>query len=306
MPKRTNPFQRLIHRIESLLHEHTDATVTESKELLDLVTGETREVDIVIEATVGPRQVVIGIECTDKRRRANVGWVDEMYGKLRDLPLDQRILVSASGFSKNAIQRARRRGLQTLSLEQAVAVDWARFLKTIMVGQRKLSHVGAVITMARPDELTEDLLRENPYFMNSDGERTERFFDRATRILRSRELSERASEENWGDDEQHLVELLEDDERWLVDTRGAKHRVVSVKLKVLSELKIAAFHMDQRQYGDRVVVSYASTNAPFGDADLVLVEEQGGPIKASIIVSQRGKVEERRVRERPNSESPPE
>ena len=48
LPQRTNEFQQLVHFIEERL-AGSGATVTESKLLADSVTGEQREVDIVIE-----------------------------------------------------------------------------------------------------------------------------------------------------------------------------------------------------------------------------------------------------------------
>jgi hypothetical protein len=54
MPKRSNYFQRLVLLVRN--HVAAGATVTESAELIDKVTGTKREVDICIEGTVGAFQ----------------------------------------------------------------------------------------------------------------------------------------------------------------------------------------------------------------------------------------------------------
>ena len=97
MPKRSNEFQHLVTLIERLLAD-PDARVTESKELIDRVTGELREVDIVIEWSDGVRDIVIGVECTATSRPASVEWVERMWGKHSSLPTDKLVLVSRSGF----------------------------------------------------------------------------------------------------------------------------------------------------------------------------------------------------------------
>ena len=79
MPKCSNLFQRLIVFIHDALAADC-AVVEESRELLDRVTGTTREVDIVIEAAVGDYPVFVCIECCDRSRPATVEWVEQQHG----------------------------------------------------------------------------------------------------------------------------------------------------------------------------------------------------------------------------------
>jgi hypothetical protein len=59
MPRRTNQFQQLIHAIHLQLSK--DVKVTESKFLRNRVTGEEREVDIVIEAETSLYPILNGL-----------------------------------------------------------------------------------------------------------------------------------------------------------------------------------------------------------------------------------------------------
>jgi hypothetical protein len=105
VPKRTNAFQTVVFMIQS--HIAGRAKVAESAELTDLVTGESREVDVCIETQVAGRQIIVSIECRDQARKQAMGWVEEMYAKHSRLPTDHLVLVSSSGFTPNALTVAR-------------------------------------------------------------------------------------------------------------------------------------------------------------------------------------------------------
>lgn len=68
MPKRTNKFQRLV----ALLHEQLDKnwTVNESEMLINSLTEEEREVDIVCRSKLGTHEFILSIECTATKRPA--------------------------------------------------------------------------------------------------------------------------------------------------------------------------------------------------------------------------------------------
>ncbi|WP_301176653.1 restriction endonuclease [Actinomadura geliboluensis] len=104
MPARSNDFQAVVYFVER--HLAADATVTESASLTDRVTGQDREVDVLITCHVAGHPIRIGIECRDRTRRDDVGWVEQMRAKHDDLPTDRLVLVSASGFTAAAAAKA--------------------------------------------------------------------------------------------------------------------------------------------------------------------------------------------------------
>jgi hypothetical protein len=120
MPARSNEFQRLIYLIHSQLH--SNALVTESKMLEDSLGGPEQEVDVVIEEKSGPYSVRIVVECIDRRRRADIGWVQQMWGKHR-ARADKVVLVSKSGFTKNALREAGVRRITALTLSEENSID---------------------------------------------------------------------------------------------------------------------------------------------------------------------------------------
>jgi hypothetical protein len=126
MPKRSNKFQKLIYLIHKGLAG--DASVTESKMLRDRITNEENEVDIVIEKEFAGTNIVISIECRGHGRPATREWVNEMWGKHQHLPTKHLILVSESGFTRTAKEKAKVLGVETLSLNAAIETDWTKFV----------------------------------------------------------------------------------------------------------------------------------------------------------------------------------
>lgn len=127
MPKQSNEFQKVIYLVQVNLA--AGATVTESKMLPDLLTGRKREVDVCVESTVGGHPVKVCIECRDHARSADVTWVEAMKGKHERLPTHALILVSRTGFTKEAQEVARRYGIEALSLQEVDQADFQNLLE---------------------------------------------------------------------------------------------------------------------------------------------------------------------------------
>lgn len=132
MPARSNSFQRLVRAIQG--HLSKAGTVTESRFLADRDTGSPVEVDIVIEDAVGGHQVLIGIECTARRRPATIEWYREMLGKHKDLPISRTVLVSKSGFTKDVREKARLDNVTLLTLQDAHSYAWQNLLGRLQDG----------------------------------------------------------------------------------------------------------------------------------------------------------------------------
>src|SRR5947208_295973 len=120
MPRRSNSFQQLIADIEASLA--ADAEVSESKMLTDRATGEQREVDVYIRQRIGDHEVTIAVECRDQSRRGDVGWIEQIATKVRDLPVDKIVVVHRRGFTRAARKKAEACKIRTLTLAQASAI----------------------------------------------------------------------------------------------------------------------------------------------------------------------------------------
>ncbi len=121
MPKRSNLFQEVV----ALVHKHMagDATVVESAMLRHRLTGEDREVDVVVRSTIAGQEVVIGIEATAGGRPATVQWVEQQHAKHAQLPTNKLVLVAQGGFAATARQLAEAYGIVAISPEDLAAGD---------------------------------------------------------------------------------------------------------------------------------------------------------------------------------------
>jgi len=129
MPKRTNAFQKLIALVNKQLAGH--ANVMESALLTDTVTGEQREVDVLIETSIAGYDVKLGIECIDHKRKAGAPWVEGMVQKHENLPTNILILVSRSGFFVPALKKAKFYNVPAYSLGEAVDQDWLQRVQSL-------------------------------------------------------------------------------------------------------------------------------------------------------------------------------
>ena len=127
MPKRSNDFQLLIANIYDLL-KPLGATLTESAMVRENGDGREREVDVLIEYSVAGHDMRIGVECRDRARRETVEWIDALIGKYNRLPINKVVAISSSGFSPEAERKAKDQGIDTLTLKEAIDVEWASYL----------------------------------------------------------------------------------------------------------------------------------------------------------------------------------
>lgn len=107
MPRRTNVFQEVVAVLHAHLASDEDVTVEESAMLRNVVTGEEREVDVVLRSTVAAQEMVLAVEAT--MQKGSSPWVEQMIGKHADLPTDRLVLVAEKGFSKPAKRYAARK-----------------------------------------------------------------------------------------------------------------------------------------------------------------------------------------------------
>jgi hypothetical protein len=135
MPRRTNIFQRLVAAIHTELAPAW--TVEESKLLRDVRTGDDREVDIVASAGLCGYRLIMSIEVRDRRRRADVTWVEEMAQKHADLPTSKLILWSPSGFTKSALSKANSLNVETVAPGGIERAPWASFARNLIGGSLK-------------------------------------------------------------------------------------------------------------------------------------------------------------------------
>jgi hypothetical protein len=119
MPRRSNDYQRVVFYIQKYLAP--GARVTESALLPDRRTGHLREVDVLVEGTLGGYPIAVAIEVRSQKRKADVQWIEQVRSKFESLPVNQVVLVSRSGFTADARQKAADWGIEIHTPAEALS-----------------------------------------------------------------------------------------------------------------------------------------------------------------------------------------
>lgn len=126
MPQRTNDFQELIALIHRQLAP-AGATVAESAIREDAVTHHGREIDITIEHELVGYPITLAIECRDHERPQDVTWIEGLIGKYLH-QVAHVIAVSSSGFTDQALEKAKAVGITTMAIEEAQDTNWRNWV----------------------------------------------------------------------------------------------------------------------------------------------------------------------------------
>jgi hypothetical protein len=82
---------------------------------MEIASKASREVDVVAVGKVAGHQSIVCIECRDWKRPQDVQWVEQARTKFDDLGANVRVLVSSSGFTKLALEKAARHNIKTIT-----------------------------------------------------------------------------------------------------------------------------------------------------------------------------------------------
>jgi hypothetical protein len=116
---------RIVERIVAMMHgdsnTHDDSDIKVERNVYLPALGNQarrREIDILITQYIIGYPVSIAVECKNENKSIGSPKIDAFIGKLQDvgIPLQNGIYVSASGYTKGAIERAKMAGIRTLIL----------------------------------------------------------------------------------------------------------------------------------------------------------------------------------------------
>ncbi len=123
-----------------------------------LRSGASREVDVVITASVAGHAVSVGVEASTGSRPATVEWVERMIGKHGDLPTNKLVLFSGNGFTPAALEKAWAHGIAAISAADVVDNRADELvlngLERLWMKTIQLTPDQARVFVARPDATT--------------------------------------------------------------------------------------------------------------------------------------------------------
>ncbi len=126
-PKKSTKFEKQVYRIHQLL-ESSGSEITWNDRIQDPDSpSQNRQIDI----TVRNDNSLTIIECRSHRKKQDVKWIEELYGRKHSLNVDAIVAVSSSGFTSGAIKKAGRFGIILRDLNKLSDEDirkWSRLI----------------------------------------------------------------------------------------------------------------------------------------------------------------------------------
>jgi len=117
-------LQRLVQVIERASHDDGNVRVESPKRLPDKDTGQAREHDVVLTFRQRHHTFVMALECRDRSRKVGVPHVEAFYAKCQRTGIDRGLMVSSTGFTQTALEKAASYNIGCLSLDQAARLNW--------------------------------------------------------------------------------------------------------------------------------------------------------------------------------------
>ncbi|HEU4422392.1 MAG TPA: restriction endonuclease [Pilimelia sp.] len=124
--KRWQGFEELAHRILSEFAPF--ANVTLDDRIIGGDSGTYRQIDVSLKWTFEGRELLTIVQAKDWKAKADVKVVDAFRSVIQDVRATQGILICSAGFSKNALQYARRIGIECYNLHDASSLNWSQQL----------------------------------------------------------------------------------------------------------------------------------------------------------------------------------
>lgn len=111
--------------------QHTlapDATIERNLRVRGKHAGVFRDVDIAVRTRVAQYELFVAIDCKDYRRPVDVKAVEQFIGLVEDVGANKGAMISASGFTQAAKNRASDAGIDLHRLIDAEAHDWQTYV----------------------------------------------------------------------------------------------------------------------------------------------------------------------------------
>jgi hypothetical protein len=277
--KNGKALQRVVRILEAARAAGQPITVESPKYLMDRVTGEPREHDVVLSVKLPDRSLTVAIECRDRSRKIDCGAVEAFRKKCDDTKVDRGIIVCPKGFYKTALKKAKHENIDCLSIEAAASFDWCA-ARSILVHHQAIEHVHLLIDFS-PDEYPEPK-RDAVFHMDGRPITPGEINAMASNTLpNAKGIPERPGS--------HVVRLIDKNPQFctFVDGRQVKaeRATLTVAYTVTETDEPFAFHSYKDIAGSKSITNAAVANLKFGQhaTNLVLASQADGSVSVSLV-----------------------
>jgi hypothetical protein len=274
MPRRSTPFQRMVFHLQQQLTP--EATVEESALLPERASRKLREVDVVIRSRVGKHEIVVALECVERKRKVTVPWVEQMTMKHQALPTHKLVLVSASGFTAPALEKAQALGIEAHSFETALDADWPAIIRDKELPLSLLNFHLHAVTLVFDTAGAEGEFPAGPSVprWSSEGDRLGTLGEYIYPRLESWEVFGERAAELIGDDDTGVfgVELRSNPRFHVRDPQGEDHELAGVRAYIEFKVETVPLGFTQGALGG-VPVGFGSGDSPLGEISVTVMED---------------------------------
>ncbi len=114
-------LERIVRLVEESYKNSTDTQIFSNYKIPN-VSGQAREIDVLIVSKINDFDIYIAIECKDYNGKIGVDKIEAFHSKCLRLPqINKKIFVSANGYQKDAILAADDFGIELLTAETLTA-----------------------------------------------------------------------------------------------------------------------------------------------------------------------------------------
>ena len=250
------------------------------------LTGEKREVDVVVRATVGEHPLVISLECIDRSRRADVTWVEQMKCIHDHLETNKLVLVSRSGFSKQALTLARKLGIQTYTPDEACAEDWTQVVgqASLLCARHDYTPVATSLRVDPGDGVRIVEVGPDTEFFRPDSNVTGKLRDLVLFVLNDPAFDTVAMDSHKADGSAIMeFDLTLDHPTYATDPYGKRHLILGVHVKVRAVRRTSEVPMTSLRWRG-VPAAFGAAKTDLGPTTLTFVEAARGKISTKVLV----------------------
>ncbi len=119
-------FEELVYEIQSNLS--SDAEVKHDDHIIGKKTNVKRQIDVSIKQKIGQYEILIVIDCKDYSKPVDLNDIESFIGLVDDVQANKGALVSSSGFTTNAKNRAEKAGIDLFRLVDTGKHSWQSFV----------------------------------------------------------------------------------------------------------------------------------------------------------------------------------
>lgn len=283
MPKRTNAFQKLALHMQNQLSPDSD--VRESVFLADRYSGEEREIDVVIRKSVAGHDLIISVDCIAHERPATIEWVDRMIGKHQSLPTDVLVLVSESGFTKSAQNKARLANVRAVSIREALDVDWTSIVgksERLFFARFDFTPTGCTLLLKQDDGATKYSVGPELALASADGKRQGTVMDCARAALHDRktatDIMDRMTKDGKGEG---TFDIAFPDSVLAIDNAGNPHEVLKLEFTFSGTRVTDPIELKHGVWGE-TPIAYGEGSTGFGKTFLAIEEPAPKVLRGSV------------------------